>query len=52
MLRLNESRELDVIPIPSEGYSVEYLKGIVHSARIYIRPLQKCLEMSPFQSIV
>ena len=52
LLRLNEDREMNVIPVPSEGYTVEYLKGIVHAARIYIRPLQQSLEISPSQSKV
>lgn len=46
LLRQGQGRQLDVIPIPSGGYSIEYLKSVVHSAKIYIRPLQKSLDTS------
>lgn len=42
-------RELEVIPVPPEGYSVQYLKGITHAARLYIRPLQRTLDTSSRQ---
>ena len=51
LLRL-ENKEMNPIPIPPEGYSVEYLKGIIHTACVYIRPLQKCLKLSPSQTLV
>ena len=36
---------LDIIPVPSKGYSVVYLKGIVGQAKVYIRPLQQGLSL-------
>ena len=42
------SRELVVIDIPHDGYSVEYLQAVVKSAKVYIRPLQKDLDLTPF----
>ncbi len=46
MLRLADSglRLLQVIPIPPMGYTVPYLKAVVHNAKIYVRPLQKNLD--------
>lgn len=41
------SRELVVIEMPHDGYSVEYLQAVVKSAKIYIRPLQRDLDMRP-----
>ena len=43
----NGSRELVLIEMPHDGYSVEYLQAIVKSAKIYIRPLQRDLDTSP-----
>ena len=43
----NGSRELVLIEMPRDGYSVEYLQAIVKSAKIYIRPLQRNLDTSP-----
>ena len=49
LLRTNErnSRSLDVIPPPPSGYTVEYLKSVAGQAKIYIRPLQKDLDLAP-----
>ena len=49
LLRANErnTRCLDVIPPPPGGYTVEYLKGVAGQAKVYIRPLQKDLDLSP-----
>ena len=49
LLRTEEGcpRELVVIPIPDAGYTVEYLKAIVHNAKIFIRPLQSDLNLDP-----
>ena len=38
-------KELIGIDMPSSGYTVEYLKAIVTSAKLYIRPLQKDLDL-------
>lgn len=37
--------ELIGIDMPSSGYTVEYLKAIVTLAKLYIRPLQKDLDL-------
>ena len=36
-------KELELIDIPHDGYSVEYLQAVVMSAKIYIQPLQQNL---------
>ena len=35
------------IPPPPSGYTVEYLKSVGGQAKIYIRPLQKYLDLAP-----
>ena len=40
------NRSLEVIPPPSSGYTVTYLKGIIGQAKVYIRPLQSDLDTS------
>ena len=49
LLRTEEGcpKELGVIPIPDGGYTVDYLKAVVHNAKIYIRPLQSDLSLDP-----
>ena len=49
LLRASEGcpRELEVIPIPDDGYTAEYLKAIVYNAKLYIRPLQTDLSLEP-----
>lgn len=49
LLRAQEGggKLLNVIPVPQSGYSVNYLKKVVHSAKIYIRPFQKKLSLEP-----
>ena len=39
------SRDLAVIPQPSEGYTASYLKNVVHHAKVYVRPLQQDLPL-------
>ena len=46
LLRMTDARGLDIIEEPSTGYSVEYLKSVVNTAKIYIRPLQRNLDTS------
>ena len=43
MLRVPEGggKGLQVIAMPEEGYSVPYLRAVVHHAKIFLRPLQK-----------
>ena len=43
----NNNRELCVIPSLSGGYTAEYLKNIVGQAKLYIRPIQKDLSVTP-----
>ena len=40
------SKELEIIPQPGDGYTVEYLKAVAHQAKVFIRPLQQNLELS------
>ena len=49
LLRTNDrnTRTLDVILPPPSGYTVAYLKSVAGQARIYIRPLQKDLDLTP-----
>ena len=46
------SRELLVIEMPHDGYSVEYLQAVVKSAKIYIHPLQRDIDMKPLKKEV
>ena len=43
----NTNCELCVIPPPPGGYTVDYLKNMVSQAKIYIRPIQKDLPLTP-----
>ena len=45
LLRATAGRFLEVIPIPPDRYTPAYLKEVVHQAKIYIRPIQKCLSL-------
>ena len=46
LLRMQgHSRDLEVIPIPYRGYTVEYLKAVVLNAKIFIRPMQTNLDL-------
>ena len=49
LLRVVESglRTLYVIPPPSDGYSVTFLKGVLRQAKVYIRPMQRDLTLDP-----
>ena len=38
---------LHVIPQPAQGYTVPYLKEVVRQAKVYIRPLQRDLQLIP-----
>lgn len=38
---------LDVIASPDSGYTVSYLKAVVHHAKIFVRPLQQDLSLDP-----
>ena len=54
LLRLQEGggKQLDIIACPPSGYSVAYLKAVVHTAKIYIRPLQKDLSLDQLEDKV
>ena len=54
LLRVPEGggRELEIIKVPEGGYNAEYLRAVVHSAKIFIRPLQKALDNQPQTSEV
>ncbi len=43
----SSGKDLVVIDMPAVGYSAEYLKSVVTSAKIYVRPMQKDLDLSP-----
>ncbi len=45
-------KELVLIDIPNDGYSVEYLQAVVKGAKIYIRPLQKDLDETALEDRV
>ena len=47
LLRVSDSgqRSLQVIPSPSDGYSVSYLKEVLRQAKVYIHPMQKDLSL-------
>ena len=45
LLRASTGRVLEVVPVPLEGYSASYLKDVMQQAKIYIRPIQKCLSI-------
>ena len=51
LLRTSErnNRTLDVIPPPLSGYTVAYFKSVAGQAKIYVRPLQKDLDLTPTQ---
>ena len=47
LLRIRpQSRELDLIPIPHGGYTVEYLKAVVQNAKVSVCPIQAALDIS------
>ena len=39
--------QLRLIPPPSEGYTVSYLKEVLRQAKVYVRPMQKDLPLEP-----
>ena len=45
------NRFLDVIPCPPSGYTITYLKNVAGQAKVYIRPLQKDLDLSPIDKV-
>ncbi|XP_019853033.1 PREDICTED: uncharacterized protein LOC109582636 [Amphimedon queenslandica] len=48
LLRTHDRSKLLIeIEVPPSGYTVAYLKPVVHNAKIFIRPLQKDLSLEP-----
>ena len=49
LLRVPEGggKQISVIAAPESGYKIQYLKAVVHHAKIYIRPLQRDLPLEP-----
>ena len=49
LLKVQEGggKVLGVIACPNNGYTVSYLRAVVHHAKIYIRPVQKNLSLDP-----
>ena len=45
-------KQLDVIAAPDSGYTVSYLRAVVHHAKIYIRPMQRNLSLDPVKEEV
>jgi len=45
------NRSLAVIPCPSSGYTIAYLRSVAGQAKVYIRPLQKDLDLSPIDEL-
>jgi len=45
------NRTLAVIPCPSSGYTIAYLRSVAGQAKVYIRPLQKDLDLSPIDEL-
>ena len=43
MLRMDSGKSLHPVVYPKNGYSIPYLRAVVHHANIYLRPLQKDL---------
>ena len=46
LLRQGAGRHLEEIPSPRGGYTAEFLKTVVHNAKIYVRPIQQALDMN------
>ena len=45
-------KQLDIVASPESGYTVSYLRAVVHHAKIYIRPMQKDLSLEPINEPV
>ena len=55
LLRVGEGggKRLKIIACPPKGYTVAYLRAVVHHAIVYIRPLQRdlCVEVESSQAV-
>ena len=54
LLRIMEGggKGLEVIQMPEAGYTPEYLKAVIHHAKIFVGPLQKTLDVQPQNTAV
>ena len=54
LLRVPEGggKQLDVIAAPDSGYTVSYIRAVVHHAKIYIRPMQRNISLDPVKEEV
>lgn len=54
LLRVPEGggKQLNLIASPESGYTVAYLKAVVHHAKVYIRPMQQSLPLDPVKETV
>ena len=54
LLRVPEGggKLLQVIASPESGYTVTYLRAVVHHAKVYVRPMQNNLDPDPEPSKV
>ena len=54
LLRIMEGggKGLEDIQMPEAGYTPEYLKAVIHHAKIFVRPLQKNLDVQPQNTAV
>ncbi len=54
LLRCSEGggKALQPIAMPRSGYTVKYLRAVVHHAKIYIRPLQRSLEVNESEQVM
>ncbi len=54
LLRVPEGggKMLDAIASPESGYTVSYLKAVVHHAKLFIRPLQREISLDPVKKDV
>ena len=43
-------KELTTIPVPTEGYTIRYLKIILNQAKCYVRPVQNSLQLDSKQN--
>ena len=46
------AKALELIPIPEGGYTVEYLKSVITTAKLYIRPIQCNISLDPVKKDV
>lgn len=45
--RMTRSKKLSLLPCPSTGYTIQFIKDHIKSVLIYIRPMQKNIDTTP-----